>query len=143
MPANNVATAPPMMAPRNANFQPQQSIKPKANDEPKRFISNNASKLQSPSGKLPVGRLRDGYLPQISWFSVTKRVAEAVPSKNSEQPHVGYCRFKLSRARGRAARHHNGASAGIQETLLYWPRAMAFNSWPLKRKFAICEMERQ
>ena len=51
------------MAPRNANFQPQQSIRPKAIDEPKRFISNNASKAQSPSGKLPVGRLKDCYLP--------------------------------------------------------------------------------
>ena len=36
------------MAPRNANSQPQQSIRPKAIDEPKRFISNNASKEQSP-----------------------------------------------------------------------------------------------
>ena len=54
-----------MMAPRNANFQPHQSIRPKAIDEPKRFINNNASKVQSPSGKLPVGRLRDRYPSQI------------------------------------------------------------------------------
>ena len=60
------------MAPRNANFQPQQSIRPKAIDEPKRFISNNASKAPSPSGKLPVGRLRDCYLPQINCFSISQ-----------------------------------------------------------------------